>query len=401
MKKLFHFDYDTQMDILDIAKKYESAGYECVMVGGAVRDMLLKREVNDIDFATNAPLEVTRKLFEGKIAETGTDYGTLTIVLGPEQTYEVTRYRKDVETNGRGCVIEFADTLKEDVMRRDFTINALAYNPLEDVIIDYVDGQEHLKKGVLRFVGDCSERVREDNLRGIRYYRFLHQLKHFGFSIKEHQAEFNCISELIRWNYDVKNISFERVYQELSKMFKVDYDVEDIIVQRLSELKILSKVIDDTEHKGILKSCFRHHSFLPLAIEYMNTHNSIQGSALTVNMGKRAKLFQEFHQRKVESEMVKDLLEMASRFGNEFTEALYFVHHMSDIYTENEAFEFRKILREIDENSEPYKVSHLNINGTHLQKLGYKGKEVGDAFNKMLAHVKKHPTTTFTQNYWR
>ena len=109
-------------NLWDFTQTFKSIGYECYLVGGSCRDLILGEPVEDFDFATNAPLEVTEKLFQ-HVIRTGVDHGTLT-VFHQDLHFEITRYRKDVESDGRRAIISFAETIEEDLERRDLRINA-------------------------------------------------------------------------------------------------------------------------------------------------------------------------------------------------------------------------------------------------------------------------------------
>ncbi len=146
------------------------------VVGGAVRNALMDRPVNEIDIATTAIPEQTTRLVKAAglgAYPTGIDHGTVTVVADG-QPYEVTTLRRDVETDGRRAVVAFTDNWKEDASRRDFTINAL-YCDLDGSLYDPVGGLEDLRKRRVRFIGDAKERIREDFLRILRFFRFSAQ----------------------------------------------------------------------------------------------------------------------------------------------------------------------------------------------------------------------------------
>lgn len=157
--------------VLDVI---ESGGYRAYLVGGAVRNALLGESLADIDISTNARPDVVIKLAKEqrlKTIPTGIDYGTVT-VISRGTAFEVTTFRRDVETDGRRAVVAFADDLAEDAMRRDFTMNAL-YADRSGTIIDPVGGLPDLEARRLRFVGEAHQRIREDYLRILRFFRFL------------------------------------------------------------------------------------------------------------------------------------------------------------------------------------------------------------------------------------
>ena len=157
-----------------------SHGYEAFAVGGCVRDTLLGRKPGDWDITTSARPEQVKALFRRTI-DTGIQHGTVTIMMD-RTGYEVTTYRIDGEyEDGRHPKqVEFTSDLLEDLRRRDFTINAMAYNDAEG-LIDPFGGQQDLQQGILRAVGDPATRFEEDALRILRLYRFAAR---FGFAIE-------------------------------------------------------------------------------------------------------------------------------------------------------------------------------------------------------------------------
>ena len=186
----------------------EAAGFEGYAVGGCVRDALLGREPQDWDITTNAhPLQV-KELFRRTI-DTGLQHGTVTVMLD-HTGYEVTTYRIDGEyEDGRHPKeVSFTGSLREDLMRRDFTINAMAYNET-DGLVDLFEGKEDLERGMIRCVGNPKERFSEDALRMMRAIRFSAQL---GFAIDPQTLEAVCaLSDTI------EKISAERIQTELLK----------------------------------------------------------------------------------------------------------------------------------------------------------------------------------------
>jgi tRNA nucleotidyltransferase (CCA-adding enzyme) len=158
-----------------IIEKLHKAGYEAYFVGGAVRDYLLKRDIGDVDIATSAkPIEV-QNLFE-KTIDVGAVHGTI-IVLHKNTSYEVTTYRTESEYEDfrRPKQVSYITSLKEDLKRRDFTINAMAMD-IDGYIHDYFNGESHLKEKLIQTVGSPSERFTEDALRMLRAVRFVSQL---------------------------------------------------------------------------------------------------------------------------------------------------------------------------------------------------------------------------------
>lgn len=167
--------------VVEIARKLEAGGFETWCVGGAVRDNLLAIANNDFDLATAATPDVVRKLFR-RTVPIGVAHGTVAVLDPDGDLHEVTTFRRDVTTDGRHAAVEFGASLEEDLARRDFTINAIAYHPLRHEWRDPFDGHSDLDRGIVRAVGEPSRRFREDYLRIVRGLRFAAR---FGFAIDD------------------------------------------------------------------------------------------------------------------------------------------------------------------------------------------------------------------------
>ena len=199
-----------------ILNTFRQAGFEAYVVGGCVRDTLLGRTPGDWDICTSALPEETKGLFP-KTVDTGIKHGTVTVLMEGE-SYEVTTFRQDGAYLDcrKPETVTFVRSLREDLRRRDFTVNAMAMDG-EGKIYDPFGGREDLKKGLLRAVGDGEQRFREDALRILRGLRFSAQL---GFSIEEETAR-----AMENTRHLLKKISGERVYQELCKLLMGAYAV--------------------------------------------------------------------------------------------------------------------------------------------------------------------------------
>ena len=186
-------------------------------VGGAVRDDLLQLPVSDVDLATRLqPDEVVRRLEAAKIkaVPTGIEHGTITAV-SDGHPFEVTTLRRDVSTDGRRAIVAFTDDWKEDAARRDFTINALLADPNTGEVFDYFGGLEDLKRRHIRFIGDPLQRIAEDHLRILRFFRFHAR---FGSGPPDEPALEACTA---RAN-DLMALSRERIADELIKLLSVE-----------------------------------------------------------------------------------------------------------------------------------------------------------------------------------
>lgn len=196
-----------------ITRTLESAGYETWAVGGAVRDALRGHPSGDWDLATRARPEEVRRVFR-RTVPIGMEHGTVGVLSDDGVMYEVTTFRRDVETDGRHAVVSFADTVDEDLGRRDFTMNAVAWHPLRDEIRDPFDGLGDLERGVLRAVGVASERFAEDYLRILRALRFAGR---FELAVEDATWAAACAGvERLR------TLSAERIREELLKVLGAD-----------------------------------------------------------------------------------------------------------------------------------------------------------------------------------
>ena len=207
-------------------------------VGGAVRDSLLGKDIHDIDCATPlAPAEVIDRCKEAGIrtVPTGIDHGTVTAIMDGGNV-EITTLRRDVSTDGRRATVAFAKEWKEDASRRDFTINALYAHPETLEISDYFGGVEDLEAGRVRFIGDARERIREDHLRILRYFRFQTR---FGGDWDE-EATSAC-EELAS---TLKGLSRERVGWELQNLLNLPDPSPTIFKMR--ELGVLQEILPES-----------------------------------------------------------------------------------------------------------------------------------------------------------
>lgn len=189
----------------------QDAGYKAYIVGGCVRDSVINRFPHDWDICTSARPKQILEVFKGyRVIETGLQHGTVTVVIDGEQ-YECTSFRIDgvYSDNRKPDSVTFIDDLTEDLRRRDFTINAMAYND-EEGLIDPFDGMGDIKRGIIRCVGNAADRFNEDALRILRAIRFAAQL---DFAIEK-----NTSFELCRQKKSLTNVSAERIASEFNKI---------------------------------------------------------------------------------------------------------------------------------------------------------------------------------------
>ena len=213
-------------------------------VGGAVRDELLGLPVNDVDLATQIPPdEVMRRLEKAKIkaVPTGIDHGTVTAV-SDGHVFEVTTLRRDVSTDGRRATVAFTNDWKEDAARRDFTINALSADPLTGELFDYFDGLADLQNRHIRFIGDPLQRIAEDHLRILRFFRF-----HARFDAGEPDGP--ALDACAARANDLMALSRERIADELLKLLGLPDPSHTVEI--MLERSILKPVLPEIGADGL------------------------------------------------------------------------------------------------------------------------------------------------------
>ena len=209
-------------------------------VGGAVRDDLLSLPISDIDLATRiAPDEVVRRLEKARIkaVPTGIEHGTITAV-SDGQPVEITTLRRDVSTDGRRATVAFTDDWREDAARRDFTINALSADPQTGELFDYFGGLADLEQRHVRFIGDPLQRIAEDHLRILRFFRF-----HARFGAGEPDAA--ALDACTARANDLMALSRERIADELLKLLAMDDPSSTLAI--MIERGILRPVLPEIE----------------------------------------------------------------------------------------------------------------------------------------------------------
>lgn len=327
-------------------------GHEAYAVGGCVRDSILGREPEDWDITTSATPEQTKALFE-KTFDTGIEHGTVTVLLDKD-SFEVTTYRIDgkYEDSRHPSEVTFTRSLKEDLMRRDFTINAMAYNE-KDGLVDIFGGQEDLAEGVIRCVGYAAARFSEDALRILRGVRFAAQL---GF----------CIEEITRQGMrklapTLVNISAERIQVELVKMLtskrpgylREAYEL-GITAQFMPEFDEMMGVEQETPHHIYTVGEHTLHSLANIRPDKV-----LRLAMLMHDMGKPAmktideKGIAHFKKHALESEVIaKDILKRL-KFDNDTIHKVTRLVHFHDYRMPVEAENVRRAMHKIGEELFP------------------------------------------------
>lgn len=361
-----------------ILSVFEKNGCEAYLVGGCVRDMLTGTPPHDYDITTSAEPDYTMQLFE-KTVPTGVKHGTVTVIYGGYSA-EVTTYRSDgkYSDSRRPDSVTFVKTLKEDLARRDFTVNALAYSPSEG-IKDYFGGSEDIEKKLLRAVGDPMRRFKEDALRILRLFRFSSVL---GFEI-----EAETLNAALKSAPLLKCISSERILEELEKTLA---GVNPAALKPLTDAGGLGflglKQSPDYERlSGLQNSGISLFAFLYLtgadilrALELLKAPNKTKKTA-----DKLLRLIEApFPDSKPE---IKEMLYFcgAETFGK------YLAFEKAVLKRDTEKAE--KMLLGIIRDREPYRISDLEINGKELKALGITGISAGKTLEALRRLVNEEP----------
>lgn len=380
-----------------------AAGYDVYAVGGCVRDTILGRTPGDWDMTTDALPEDIKRVFRYTV-DTGIEHGTVTVLIygakgeSPD-TYEVTTYRIDGEyLDGRHPEhVIFTDSLREDLRRRDFTINAMAYNE-KSGLKDYFGGQEDLKAGLIRCVGIADERFDEDALRILRAVRFAAQL---GFTIEHDTRE-----AIVRHAAHLDAVSKERILTEITKLICSSH-IE--IAGELFDLKLIDHIADGFEDIKPLPESIklpavstseRHVRFAFL----MRGMSSKKAAAVLRNLKAdndtvhHASLLAENVMRPLPSDIYEFKKIISKMTLKDFEDLLYMKKTLSptDEYREccssENIDECILLYKGIIDHEEPIYMKDLVVTGNDLRKAGVpEGPALGRILNMMLDDVRRNP----------
>ena len=407
-------------------------GYEAYAVGGCVRDSILGRTPGDWDITTSAKPEETKRLFP-RTFDTGIEHGTITVLMDGEG-FEVTTYRIDgeYEDSRHPTEVQFTRNLREDLRRRDFTINAMAYND-ESGIVDIFGGMEDLCGKVIRCVGDARERFGEDALRILRAVRFAAQL---GFEIEEKTKE--GIRELAP---TLANISSERIQVELVKMLVSNHPG---MIRTAYELGITKVILPEFDKMMETEQETPHHIYnvgehSVKSLEYIRADKVLRLTMLLHDVAKPlTKTFDEngqahfkghevageeaakkilkrlkfdndtlrkvtklvyFHDYRMSAKM-KNVRRAMHKMGEELF-PLYLEVHLADTLAQSDYMreekirnieEIRACYEEVLKQEQCVSLKNLAVTGSDLIAWGMKpGKEIGETLNRLLELVIEEP----------
>lgn len=419
---------DIPNNVQQVMDTIENNGFEAYVVGGCVRDSILGRIPHDWDITTDAKPEDIQHIFDNVIP-TGIKHGTVTVMFNGEG-YEVTTFRSEgkYSDSRHPDSVQFVSTIEEDLSRRDFTMNAIAYNNSMG-IVDPFNGIADIEKKTVMCVGSADDRFKEDPLRMLRAVRFSAQLgfkisRYIEMSIHEHSRNICCISK-------------ERVKSEMDKILISDpsyiAEVEcfNLLFHTMYELCKLSTVLQNNEyHKDY--NAFWHSV---KTAEIIENDLTLRWTAILHDLGKidtkftdvngvdhfpnhhirSVKLAEEVMRRmKFDNKTIKEILTLikyhsirldatdvaVKGFLNEIGSYDLFKKWVSlrwaDILAQNPKYSrvrLEKLMKistigeRIIYNKEPYAIEHLAINGNDVVEIGYIGKEVGVELNRLLGVV--------------
>lgn len=418
-------DNELIKEALEIINIIEDSGYEAYIVGGSLRDSLLGMQPKDIDIASSAsPTEIKRIFNSYKTIDTGIDFGTVTLIYN-DKPVEITTFRSESVylDSRRPDSVSFEKNVDEDLKRRDFTINAMAYNQSKK-IVDLFSGEEDLNNKLIRCVGSPDERFSEDALRMLRAVRFACVL---NFDIEKNTFE------AIKYNASrIEHISKERIQAELNKILMsskpsrgirllLDSKLLDYVLPEISRLSGFNQnnpfhhlellehtlcVLDKVEPRLQLRLAALFHDVGKVdtvtldenGIGHFYGHDSVS-EEITKSVLKRLRYSNEiieltsqlvrYHMIQANVIGKKGIQKLLRIFGenNIFELAdLHFADSSCTIIEVNEDVFRLKIRQVLDENI-PFSVKDLDIDGYDLMKIGAKGKQIGDILNELLELV--------------
>ncbi len=408
-------------------KELDKNGFASFVVGGCVRDSIMGKTANDWDMTTSALPEETLEVFKNyRTIPTGIKHGTVTVLID-KQPLEITTFRIDGEytDNRRPDSVNFTRNIENDLSRRDFTVNAMAYSE-KDGLVDLFGGMEDIENKIIRCVGNPDKRFQEDALRIMRAIRFSSVL---GFKIEKETAE-----SIRRNKYLLKNIAAERIRVELEKLLLGDdaerilLEFSDVIFEIIPELgetygvmqnspyhiydvwhHIVKSVAASEKDKYVRLTMLLHDIGKPQmkttdekGIDHFKGHASVSAD-MAFEILKRLRYDKKtisvvtklvFHHDDRLYNAPHNVKKHASKFGFEF---LYLLDKVSraDILAQNPEIPDRfsgcdnyiKLLKKVEDEEACLKISDLKVNGNDLISLGYQGKEIGEALEKLLDKV--------------
>lgn len=359
-------------------------GYEAYIVGGCVRDSIMGKTPHDWDICTSALPEQIENTFSGfKVIETGIKHGTVTVVIDDEQ-YEITTYRIDGEygDHRHPKQVSYSSSLKEDLLRRDFTINAMAYNTQKG-LIDYFGGRKDIKNRLIRCVGKADARFDEDALRILRALRFASVL---GFNIEP-----NTFRGMRKNKELLQSVSKERIVSELMKILSAHhhrglYEYLRVIIPELKRVDIQKvaerlSLIDVSQNVKLAVIFDLPDDELEPSLKSMRFDNQTIQTVVDIRrcaeetMGKM-ELRNPIHR-------VREILNVNEKIADDVID---YIKCYSLAEDSTQMYNYAYQLSDSVENARRgcYKISQLAVNGKDMIEVGFSGTGIGAALNYIL-----------------
>lgn len=374
------------------------AGHEAYVVGGCVRDSIMGRKPHDWDICTSAKPEQVIEIFNHyKVIPTGLKHGTVTIMKN-DKPYEITTYRVDGEYDDARHPkdVTFTTSLEEDLSRRDFTMNALAYNNNND-LVDLFGGVNDIKNGIVRCVGNPRERFSEDALRIMRALRFATR---FGFKIEE-----NTFAAMKEKKSLLSKISAERINSELTQIImceaedvaRILYKAEDILFELFPALRendgsYINNILHSNKIKSVRLALLFDFPEEQLKDILTNLRYDNETISSVLNTRKYGQQILKYDSDKYTIEYF--LKRIMHDIGYEDTQKalFYCIAYSRAKSNEKQELLFTNMLyvaMVINDRNECYKLSQLAVNGNDIKHFGYKGQQIGTVLNYLLDMVMK------------
>ena len=370
--------------VLRIAQTLEDAGFETWCVGGAIRDNLLQVENQDFDMATAAPPEAVRGLFR-RTVPVGIEHGTVAVLDSDNRPHEVTTFRKDVRTDGRHAIVEFGVSLMDDLARRDFTINAIAYHPLRHEWRDPFHGAEDLEAKLIRSVGDANWRFQEDYLRILRALRFSAR---FDFRIHARTLE------AARANIQgLAQLSAERVRDEWFKGLRTARKASKLVKLWL-EVGAARTWLAEIRERGGGRGTFAVVDKLPRDPVLISAYLAADPAALLTRLKcsnkdiERGRAIGAWREKYPNPGHLPGVRRWLSAVGEHADDLLALL--AADTAPRSP---LPKVVEAIRAAKDPLALHDLAVNGNDLIAAGVRpGPDVGEALERLLADVLEDPT---------
>jgi tRNA nucleotidyltransferase (CCA-adding enzyme) len=384
---IFPAALDVPEPIVKIARKLESAGFEAWCVGGSLRDTLLGHTNADYDIATSATPEQVQRLFRRTVA-VGIKYGTVGVLDRGGVLHEVTTFRRDVVTDGRHAVVAYGVTLEEDLARRDFTINAIAYHPLRQEWRDPFGGARDIDDHVVRAVGEPAHRFQEDYLRILRGIRFASR---FGFTIDPPTWDAARASAP-----GLARLSAERVREEWFKGLRTAQ-----VVTRLISLWVevgaariwIPELVEDSALDSIPEPPATLRDPVLLTALFTSHPSQIllrlKASGAEVDRARAIEKGPE-SPRAFDQASVRRWLAAVGTSAEDLT-TLWAARRGGEV-------PWKATMDEVRRRGDPLSRADLAITGKDLQALGASGPRIGDTLAELLDRVLEDPTLNTREN---